>query len=142
MAADRTGATEAAAKAASGRSDGVVGRLAQLVGGHAGAGAVFGEPVRNGDIVVIPVARTRWASGGGEGSASTATDEDAALPSGSGYGSGGGGGAMTDPIGYIEVGPDGAVFRRIGPSVGALTILAAAIGLAIVLRAGARLARA
>jgi hypothetical protein len=48
-----------------GRADQLLERLAELVGARAGVQAVFGEPVRDGDLTVIPVARVRWVFGGG-----------------------------------------------------------------------------
>ena len=55
-------------------------RLTALVGAHAGAKAVFGDPVERDGLTVIPVARVRWGVGGGGG---TGLD---------GSGTGGGGG--------------------------------------------------
>lgn len=55
-------------------------RLADQVGGKAGAKAVFGDSVERDGITVIPVARVRWGVGAGGG----------AGPEGSGSGGGGG----------------------------------------------------
>jgi uncharacterized spore protein YtfJ len=129
-------ATDGARKAAlGGPADRLLERLAELVGGRAGVTAVFGEPIRQGELVVVPVARIRWGFGGGGGRA-----EDA--PSGTASGSGGGGGAAGDPVGYIEISGDEAIFRQIHapyPSVGFL--LASGVTAAIVIRAFARLIR-
>jgi uncharacterized spore protein YtfJ len=150
--AERTARRAAGAGLPVGLSDGVPERLTRWVGEHAGVRAVFGETVRNGDTLVIPVARARWAVGGGGGGG--AAGEDArpgdtagkeARPdgtSGSGFGSGGGGGVMTDPVGYLEIRPDGAVFRPIGRRASPGAIVAGAIAIAIVLRALARFTRA
>lgn len=82
-------------------------------------------------MTVIPVARVRWGFGGGGGQVDEA-------PAGPGSGSGGGGGVIADPIGYLEVRPGGAAFKRIGgPST--LLIVGRALGAALVLRAIARL---
>ena len=119
----------------SGPADRLLERLAELVGGRAGVTAVFGEPIRQGELVVVPVARIRWGFGGGGGRA-----EDA--PSGTASGSGGGGGVAGDPVGYIEISGDEAIFRQIHapyPSVGFL--LASGVTAAIVIRAFARLIR-
>ncbi len=81
--------------------DGLVERLAKRLGAAAKASAVFGKPVKRGDVTVIPVARARWAFGGGSG----------VSPEGSG--GGGGGAGMVSPIGYIEVRDGGAEFKPI-----------------------------
>jgi uncharacterized spore protein YtfJ len=67
-------------------------KLADRIGRHSGANAVFGDPVAKGDITVIPVGQSIWGSGGG----GAASDEF-------GDGAGGGGGAISRPIGYIEL---------------------------------------
>jgi hypothetical protein len=103
--------------------------LAERIGARASVTAVFGEPIERGDVTVIPVARVRWGFGGGEGQGG-----EAAGPTGSGLG--GGGGAAGDPVGYIEIGPTGAVFRPIVPPYPSpLFLLAAGITAALILRA-------
>lgn len=67
-------------------------QVAEKLGVHAGASAVFGEPVEKGDRVVVPVAQSILGTGAGGGSG---TDE--------GGGLGGGGGVVARPVGYIEV---------------------------------------
>ena len=104
-------------------------RLANQVGGKAGAKAVFGDAVDRDGITVIPVARVRWGVGGGGGQG----------PEGSG--SGGGGGVAADPIGYIEVTSTGATYRPIPRLFGPGAVLGGALALAIVLRALARFRR-
>jgi len=79
-------------------------RVADRIGLHAGAQAVFGEPVERDGVTVIPVAQMIIGAGAGAGGGSSA-DEKA--------GAGAGGGALTRPLGYIEVGDRGAVFQRI-----------------------------
>jgi uncharacterized spore protein YtfJ len=126
-------ADEARAAAMGGPADGLLERLAERLGARASVQAVFGEPITKGDLTVVPVARVRWGFGGGGGSADGAA-------SGPASGSGGGGGVAADPVGYLEIGPDGATFRPIRepyPSPG--FVLVAAIGLAIILRAIARI---
>jgi uncharacterized spore protein YtfJ len=94
--------------------------------------AVFGAPVQQGDVTVIPVGRIRWGVGGGGGES---VAEGA-------QGSGGGGGVAADAIGYIEITSDGAIFRRIGhPAANPVLILVSAFGAAIVIRALAKLLR-
>ncbi len=110
---------------------GLVERLVRAAGGRAGADVVFGAPVERGSATVIPVARVRWGAGGGGGSAPE-----------QGEGSGGGAGAVADPVGYIEMTADGVTFREIArPWASPVTILAAALGLALVLRALAKVLR-
>lgn len=77
-------------------------RVADKVGLNAGARAVFGEPVERAGLTIIPVAQVIFGTGGGGGS-------DAAGEAGTGAG----GGALTRPLGYIEIGEDGAVFRQL-----------------------------
>jgi uncharacterized spore protein YtfJ len=110
----------------------LVERLAERVGAQAGVQAVFGEPIRQGDTVVIPVARVRWGFGGGGGSSAA---EQAS-------GTGGGGGAASDPAGYIVIRDDSAAYQPISrPWSRPGAILAGAVAAAIVLRALARLLR-
>jgi Sporulation protein YtfJ (Spore_YtfJ) len=114
-------------------ADRLLERLAELVGAKAGVEAVFGEPTTRGDLTVIPVARVRWGFGGGGGRAETP-------PAGPASGSGGGGGVAADPIGYLELGPEGAAFRPIrNPYPSPMFLLGAALAASIVLRAIARL---
>ena len=144
-------ALEQAQKAATSSIDGFVERMAERVGGKASVRAVFGDPIERDGITVIPVARVRWGFGGGAGrgpiSVGPGTGEE---PTGSttfdeglsGAGTGGGGGVAADPVGYVEIGPDGAVFKPIVspmPSPGFL--LAAGATAALLLRGIARLLR-
>ena len=60
----------------------------------------------------------------------------------SGSGTGGGGGATADPIGYLEIGPDGASFRPITPAMPSPGfLLAAGFTAMLVLRGLAKLIR-
>jgi uncharacterized spore protein YtfJ len=126
-------ATQRAAQAASEPMDGLLERLAELIGGRASVQAVFGEPVRHDQVTIVPVARIRWGFGGGGGSADQATD-------GSASGSGGGGGVAADPVGYLEIAHGAAEFRPIrDPYPSPVLILAIAVSAAIVLRAVTRI---
>ena len=126
---------EARQAAAGGPGERFLEGIAERIGARASVTAVFGEPVERGDITVIPVARIRWGFGGGQGEGG-----EAAGPTGSG--SGGGGGAAADPVGYVEIGPAGAIFRPIVPPYPSpLFLLAAGITAAIVLPAVGRLIR-
>ena len=116
-------------------ADRLLERLADLVSARAGVQTVFREPVRQDNLTVIPVARVRWGFGGGGGRAD-------GPPSGPASGSGGGGGAAGDPIGYLEIGPEGATFRPIrDPYPSPLFLVACGLTASIVLRALARLTR-
>ena len=125
---------EARQAVSSATADRLLERLAELVSARAGVQAVFGEPVRQDNLTVISVARVRWGFGGG-GHAD-------GQPSGPASGSGGGGGVAADPIGYIEIGPDGATFRPIRePYPSPLFLIAAGLTVAIVIRSLAPLTR-
>ena len=54
---------------------------------------VFGEPIHEGDVLLVPVARVRGGGGGGSGTS----------PQNEGEGSGGGGGFTADPAGVYVV---------------------------------------
>jgi uncharacterized spore protein YtfJ len=98
-----------AQEAAQGRAEAFLDRLANGVGLHARANAVFGEAVERGELTVIPVAKVRAGFGGGTGSMPAAGGEGDTL----GEGGGGGGGFIASPLGFIEVRESGATFRRI-----------------------------
>ena len=129
-------AADAARRAGGSAIDGFVERMAERVGGKASVRAVFGDPIERDGITVIPVARVRWGFGGGAGRGPVVEDGL------SGSGTGAGGGVTADPIGYIEIGPDGAEFKPIVsaiPSPGFM--LASGLTAAIVLRGIARVFR-
>ena len=128
-------ASEAHAAADATPADRLIERLAELIGAKAGVRTVFGEPVQQGGVTVIPVARVRWGFGGGGGRSEAAADGPAS-------GSGGGGGVAADPIGYVEIGSDGATFRPIRePYPSPAFLIASGLTAAIVIRALARLIR-
>jgi uncharacterized spore protein YtfJ len=145
-------ALEQAQKAARSSIDGFVERMAERVGAKASVKAVFGDPIERNGITIVPVARVRWGFGGGAGrgpvavgpgAANGASTGDTTIDEGiSGAGTGGGGGVAADPIGYLEIGPDGATFKPITsqmPSAGFM--LAAGAAGALVVRAIGRLIR-
>ena len=148
-------AVEAARRAGDGGPiDGFVERIAERVGGKASVRAVFGDPIERGGITLIPVARVRWGFGGGAGrgpmavgpgmagQAAPQTSMSEAGSDQSGSGSGGGGGATADPVGYLEIGPDGATFRPIAPAMPSPAfMLAAGLAATLVFRGLARLIR-
>jgi len=102
MTDDQTQAFNEARSAAHGDVASLFERVADRIGLHAGAGAVFGEPLERDGVTVIPVAQMIIGTGAGGGSSA---DEET--------GSGAGGGALTRPLGYIEVTDAGADFRPI-----------------------------
>jgi len=130
-----------------GAMNGFLERIAERLGARASVKAVFGEPIERDGITVIPVARVRYGFGGGAGSGPLPMGDDSDLE-GSGAdaamssGLGGGGGATADPIGYIEIGPDGATFRPIVPAMPSPGfLLAAGFTAAMVLRSLAKVVR-
>jgi Sporulation protein YtfJ (Spore_YtfJ) len=94
-----SGAAKRARRSAEGIGASVLEKLAAQIGAHAGARAVFGDPIARDGHTVVPVAQTMWGTGAGTGE----SDEE-------GSGSGGGGGAMTRPIGYIDITDEGATY--------------------------------
>ena len=79
--------------------------------------AVFGQPFREGDMTLIPVASVGYAFGYGSGSgrmtgASSGTGGEPCGP-GEGSGQGGGGGGRARPLGYIRISPDKVAFEPI-----------------------------
>ena len=80
-------------------------RVADELGRHARAEAVFGEPVERDGITVIPVAAASIGLGGGGGPAQE-----------SGEVGGVGAGIRLSPVGYIELGAGRARYRRILPT--------------------------
>ena len=143
-------AVEAARRAGdAGPIDGFIERIAERVGGKASVSAVFGDPIERDGLTVIPVAKVRWGFGGGSGrgpvamgpgidGAASGTSMDDQM----GSGTGGGGGATADPIGYLEIGPDGAIFRPITPAMPSPAfMLAAGVTATLLLRGLAKLLR-
>lgn len=79
----------------------VMKEIASQVEQGASTRAVFGDPIEAGDRKVIPVAKVRWAGGGGGGGDT------------SGEGSGLGMALKGDPVGYIEVSPEGTQWHGV-----------------------------
>lgn len=69
---------------------------------HLQVTAVFGEPTRNGETTIIPVASVAMGVGFGTGQAADASS-----------GGGGGGGGRAEPRGFITVTPTGARYEPI-----------------------------
>jgi uncharacterized spore protein YtfJ len=84
--------------------------------------SVFGEPIKEGEVTVIPVARVSYMFGAGAGSGrgqGGPEGGEGAAGSGEGAGSGGGGAGMARPVGYIRIGAEGVTFE---PTVDATRI--------------------
>jgi hypothetical protein len=113
-----------------GSAGGFVDRLANSIGGRAGAASVFGPPVERDGVTVIPVAASRFGFGGGAGR----------TPDDKGEGGGGGGGGVSRPLGFIEVREGRARFRRItDPIAIGVGALALATAVALFARSAGRL---
>ena len=85
-----------------------------------GARLCYGKPVHAGDRVVVPVAQVRAVGGYGFGSGS---ERDRG-----GDGGGGGGSLRAKPVGFIELGPDGARYHAIPEPGGTASRTAALAG--------------
>ena len=85
--------------------------LRRLIDAVATTRLCYGEPVREGERTIIPVARVRVSGGWGSGRSTDASTEG----DGASEQAGGGGGGFVDglPVGFIEVGPDGSRFVEI-----------------------------
>jgi uncharacterized spore protein YtfJ len=88
--------------------DSVLGQARRLVDGLAGARLCYGEPIEAGGRTVIPVARVHATGGYGFGRGEGGPDDG-----GEGVGGGGGGRFDATPIGFIEVGAQGAQYHEI-----------------------------
>jgi uncharacterized spore protein YtfJ len=118
------------------RPSAVFERLARRIGGGR---LVYAKPLRVGDRAIIPVSRVRAVGGFGFGDGTAQA--------------GGGGGGVLDarPVGFIDVGPDGARYETIpqprgraiatGVAAGAL-VGTAVVGTVLGTRAVTRLGRA
>jgi uncharacterized spore protein YtfJ len=91
-------------------------------------------------VTVIPVARVRWGYGGGSGTGPTKSESTNGETIGTG--SGAGGGVMTDPMGYVELRPEGATYVPLAPPYfNPFVILATGISVSLILRVLVRLIR-
>jgi uncharacterized spore protein YtfJ len=112
--------------------------IRKLVNSLAGSTMCFGDPVRAGDRVVLPISRVRAAGGGGFGDGDSPTEDG-----GRSVGSGGGGGGYVDaaPVGFIEIGPDGARFEAIPDPITTARALSTATATLLAAAAGVRMLR-
>jgi len=103
---------------------------------------VYHEPVRHGDVTVIPVAKVAFGFGAGVGSRGrfrrrgqqTTTNEATTAEGREGQdGGGGGGGARMTPVGALEIGPRGTRFIHYSELPQLLGVLAIGIGAGLLL---------
>ncbi|HEX4110744.1 MAG TPA: spore germination protein GerW family protein [Solirubrobacteraceae bacterium] len=118
-------------KPARGRGASTAVTLRRLSARLSGARLCYGKPVRAGDHTIIPVASVRVAGGGGFGRAGGGERGD-------GDGGGGGGALAATPVGFIDVGPEGARYQRIDGGSAALRRAAASAVLLVVARSALR----
>ena len=80
-----------------------------------GVGAVFGEPIREDGMTVVPVAEVRFAFGYGYGSGRGRGEETEGGPSTAEEGSGGGSGAggRASAKGYVRISADEVRFEPV-----------------------------
>src|SRR5215212_9293631 len=80
-----------------------------------GVGAVFGEPIKEGSVTVVPVAEVRFAFGYGYGSGRGRGEETEGDPSTAEEGSGGGSGAggRASAKGYVRISDDEVRFEPV-----------------------------
>jgi len=80
-----------------------------------GVGAVFGEPIREGSVTVVPVAEVRFAFGYGYGSGRGRGEQAEGGPGRSEEGSGGGTGAggRASAKGYVRISADDVRFEPV-----------------------------
>jgi uncharacterized spore protein YtfJ len=103
----------------------IAGELGEIFGRAARVNTAFGDPVTQGGLTVVPVARARWGLGGGRGLRPNGNGQDRA-------GMGGGGGMRVDPVGIVVMRGEDAEFRPIPPEIRwRLLVGAAALGFLI-----------
>ena len=93
--------------------------LADRLGATASVSTVYGQPVRNGTVTVVPVARVRLVVGAGGGGGGDGEQ--------TGEGGGGGGAVSVTPVGYLELSEGATRFRRIRTPLSDLVIPAAVL---------------
>ena len=103
---------------------------------------VYHEPVRHGDVTVIPVAKVAFGFGAGFGGRGRfrrrgqqiASNEASTAEGREGQdGVGGGGGARMTPVGALEIGPRGTRFIHYSELPQMLAVLAIGIGAGLLL---------
>ncbi len=120
------------------QTDSVMGELLA----SADVNAVFGEPIEQGDYLIIPAAEVMAVAGFGMGSGSgSGPDEQSGKNAGgSGAGGGGGGRVFSRPVAVIVAGPHGVevqpVFDMTKIALAALTALGFMMATAAKMRRG------
>ena len=92
--------------------------LAETIGKHANATAVFGSPIVDGDRTVIPVAQARFVLGEGDGLIAKGL----------------GGGMTAKPLGFIVIDRNGVRFQKTPQPTLASLAIGVVIGLALAMR--------
>ena len=112
-------------------------RIAELFERNLSIRHVYDEPVRNGDVTVIPVAKAAFKFGSGAGRRARLRRRGQGIESGetsdtadrdSLGGLGGGGGARLTPVGALVIGPRRTRFIRYSRLPQMLGILALGVG--------------
>ncbi|HEX6030202.1 MAG TPA: spore germination protein GerW family protein [Tepidiformaceae bacterium] len=112
-------------------AESLIDRITNRLGDAARAEVVFGDPVTQDGVTVIPVAKVRWAFGGGAGAGGDEKKDGEDY----GEGGGGGGGVSASPVGFIEIVDGRAEYRPIKDIAGMWpTLLAGAVAFWITLR--------
>lgn len=97
----------------------------------AGVNAVFGEPIKAGNKLIIPVAKVKLGGGGGGGGGGHKPGSENPDKKRSGFGLGFGLAVKSRPIGYIEIKDDKVRFVHIidkaGIVLAGLSVLALSI---------------
>ena len=111
---------------------------------HNNVKAIFGDPIREKNVVIIPVGSVSSRGGGGGGGAKNEDSGEGSdkvsnfkFPKGKGSGMGVGYARQVRPIGYIEIKEDKAVFKPIvdAGKIAAFAIGAGMLGVCMVARA-------
>jgi uncharacterized spore protein YtfJ len=99
----------------------------------------FGEPIKEGEVTVIPVAgiSAGFGFGGGSGREPGEADQETAEAVAEGWGFGGGAGGRASPRGYIQITSEGVEFEPI-MNVGLIALAGIALSAWIVFWVGIR----
>lgn len=110
----------------SAQGDSFIERLAAGFSRSASAATIYGHPVEQNGVMIIPVARAQYGFGGGGGP----------------EGQGGGGGVKIQPVGYIELRSGSSAFHAIhDPAANHRLMLAGLLVAPLILHGLARLMR-
>jgi uncharacterized spore protein YtfJ len=87
--------------------------MSEKVYAAAKPGAVFGEPIRRGDLTVVMATEVVSGGGFGFGAGGGRDGKVEGASTGTGAGGGGGGGARGRPVAVIEIRDDGVTIKPI-----------------------------